>query len=81
MNGYQAAQTLREHLGHPPWLSAIAVGVIDGRETIILYTSSGYRSWSKSSATQPPKDWEGFPIIRRHFGSIAPVPARKAKRT
>jgi hypothetical protein len=65
----QAVKDLREHLGRPSWLSAIGVGCKDDQPAIILYLVF----------TPKPKPsffddgWEGFPVVPRQFGRVAPL--------
>jgi hypothetical protein len=66
----QAATSLGERLGHPPWLTSIGVGSKDGHPAIVVLLAF------------PPKTevpvldqgfWEGYPIDCRLFGSYAPL--------
>ena len=67
----QAAAELREKLGRPAWLVSVGVGEVEGREALFLYVTS---------ANHPPleylKDgWNGYPVVIRKFGAIAPLKA------
>jgi hypothetical protein len=64
-----AATSLRARLGRPPWLSAIGVGALDGRPALVLYLTSDWRP------RLPFLDggWEGYPVLFREFGSVAPL--------
>jgi hypothetical protein len=65
----QAVKELREQLGRPSWLSAIAVGSQDGRPVIVLYLTS---SW-KPNLPFLENGWKGYPVVFCEFGSFAPL--------
>jgi hypothetical protein len=65
----QAVRELREHLGRPPWLSAIGIGAQEGRPVIVLYLTS---SW-KPKLPSVENGWKGYPVLFHEFGSFAPL--------
>lgn len=64
----QAATSLREKLGRPPWLSAI--GVAEKRCEIVIYSAV---SLKETMRELPFLHWEGYTIKVVEFGSFAPL--------
>ena len=65
---HEAVKDLREHLGRPPWLSAIGVGEKDNQPVIVLYLTS-----TKPRLPSLEEGWEGYRVIFHEFGSFAPL--------
>jgi hypothetical protein len=65
---HQAARELRIHLGRPSWLSSIGVGSQDEHPAIILFLVC-----QPKVGNPIPSEWDGYPVIAREFGSLAPL--------
>jgi len=65
---HQSAKELRIHLGRPSWLSSIGVGSREGQPAIILFLVH-----PPAVGNPIPDEWDGYPVIAREFGPLAPL--------
>jgi hypothetical protein len=70
MTVQEAAKSLHESLGQPPWLVAIGVGEQHGRPAIFLYVKSA------TAARKVRGEWEGYPLVVVKTGPVRPAEYR-----
>lgn len=66
---HHASESLRSHLAHYRWLTAVGVGQYQDHPCLVVYASR----LGQTEKAIIPKSWEGFRVVYRRMAALRPV--------